>query len=200
MPRPESPFDVLVVDDDENIRDLLADFFRDNGHPVATAFDGRAAVAALERSEGRFGLVLTDISMPGIDGFGVLDAARLASPSSYVVMITGYASLDTAIQAVRAGAQDYLTKPFSLGQIDVVRRRALERFSIPYVVSSSAPRAHVSWPSPLPRDTRSTSELSTHLASIDARLASVERTLADLVALLSSDVGLRSRHTHPSES
>ena len=65
--------------------------------------------------------------MPGADGFAVLTAARPANPSAYVVMITGYASLETAIQAVRLGAQDYLTKPFSLGQVDVILRQATAR-------------------------------------------------------------------------
>src|SRR5687768_5921889 len=102
---------VLVADDDPDIRDVLVEHFRQRGLNVATAQDGRAAVAALERSAGRFALVLTDIAMPGADGFEVLRAARAANPSSYVVIITGYASLDTAVEAVRLGAQDYIAKP-----------------------------------------------------------------------------------------
>ena len=72
--------------------------------------------------QGRCRIVFTDIAMPGADGFAVLHAARAANPSAYVVMITGYGSLETAIHAVRLGAQDYLTKPFSLGQVDVILR------------------------------------------------------------------------------
>src|SRR5262249_5931846 len=68
--------------------------------------------------------------MPGADGFAVLNAARAANPSAYVVMITGYGSLETAISAVRLGAQDYLTKPFSLGQVDVILRQATARFTL----------------------------------------------------------------------
>ena len=109
---------VLVVDDDPDILETLGDYLRQRGLTVATAHDGRAAIAALER--GRFGLVLTDISMPGADGFEVLRAARAANSSAYVVVMTGYASLESAITAVRAGAHDYLTKPFSLGQIEVM--------------------------------------------------------------------------------
>jgi DNA-binding NtrC family response regulator len=120
-------FEVLVADDDPDIRELLAEFFRGRGLPCATAHDGRAATKALEQSDGRFGLVLTDIAMPGADGFAVLAAARIANPETYVVMITGFAALDTAIQAVRSGAQDYLTKPFALGQLDVILGRATAR-------------------------------------------------------------------------
>src|SRR5262245_40472194 len=113
-------FDVLIADDDPTVCELLAEFFRSRGLNVSTVTDGRGAVTALERSEGCYRLVLTDIGMPGADGFAVLTAARKANPNAYVVIITGYASLDSAINAVRLGAQDYLPKPFSLGQIDVV--------------------------------------------------------------------------------
>jgi DNA-binding NtrC family response regulator len=67
--------------------------------------------------------VLTDLQLPGADGLAVLAAARRLHPAIHVVIVTGFASLDSAIQAVRLGAYDYLTKPFSLGQIDVVLRR-----------------------------------------------------------------------------
>src|SRR5262245_34985418 len=109
---------VLVVDDDPDILDTLADYLRQRGLTVATAHDGRAAIAALER--GGYRLVLTDINMPGADGFEVLRAARAANSGVYVVVMTGYASLESAITAVRTGAYDYLTKPFSLGQIEVM--------------------------------------------------------------------------------
>jgi len=112
---------VLVVEDEGDLRELLVEYFRGRGHDVAGASDGRAAVAALERDT--FDLVLTDLQLPGLDGLGVLQAARRLQPPAYVVIVTGFASLDSAIQAVRLGAYDYLTKPFSLGQIDVVLRR-----------------------------------------------------------------------------
>ena len=117
-------FDVLVADDDAGVRDLLADFLAGRGLRVATTPDGRAAVTALERAGGGCRLVFADIAMPGADGFAVLDSARQANPGCYVVMITGYGSLETAIHAVRCGAQDYLTKPFSLGQVDVILGKA----------------------------------------------------------------------------
>jgi DNA-binding NtrC family response regulator len=112
---------VLVVEDEVDLRDLLVEYFRGRGHQVTGAADGRTAVATLEREA--FDLVITDLQLPGIDGLGVLSAARRLHPGTYVVIVTGFASLDSAIQAVRLGAYDYLTKPFSLGQIDVVLRR-----------------------------------------------------------------------------
>jgi DNA-binding NtrC family response regulator len=122
--------EVLVVDDEPDVRDLLAEYFSERGYEVTMVPDGRAAVTAIERAPLRFGLIVTDLQLPGADGLAVLRAARAANPSSYVVIITGYASLDSAIEAVRLGAYDYLTKPFSLGQIDVVLRRLADRLSL----------------------------------------------------------------------
>jgi DNA-binding NtrC family response regulator len=112
---------VLVVEDEADVRELLVEYFRARGYVVAGAADGRTAIAALERDT--FDLVLTDLQLPGADGLAVLAAARRLHPAIHVVIVTGFASLDSAIQAVRLGAYDYLTKPFSLGQIDVVLRR-----------------------------------------------------------------------------
>jgi DNA-binding NtrC family response regulator len=78
----------------------------------------------------RYRLVITDLQLPGADGLDVLRAARDANPSCFVVIVTGYASLDSAIQAVRLGAYDYLTKPFSLGQLDVLLKRVQEHLTL----------------------------------------------------------------------
>lgn len=120
----------MVVDDDEAIRELIVSYFNGLGMLVTGAQDGRAAIATLQRSSGRFGLVVTDLNLPGADGFAVLQAARHANPNCYVVIVTGYASLDSAIHAVRVGAYDYLTKPFSMGQLDVVLTRITDRMSL----------------------------------------------------------------------
>ena len=117
---------VLVADDDPGVRELFAEFLRERGFVVASAKDGRAAVSELERAPGLYRMVFTDLSMPGADGFKVLRAARTANPFAYIVIVTGYASIDTAIQAVQEGANDYLTKPCSLGQIDIALQRASE--------------------------------------------------------------------------
>ncbi len=124
------PLGVLVVDDEPDVRELMAEFFRDHGCEVATASDGRAAVAAVERDPSRWHLLLVDLYLPGADGMTVLRAARLANPSICVVIVTGYASLDSAIEAVRAGAYDYLTKPFSMGQLQVILHRVTERLDL----------------------------------------------------------------------
>ena len=130
MPSLHSPkIEVLIVDDEVQARELHSEFCRAQGYEVATANDGRAAIAALTRSPQQFGIVITDLQLPGADGFDVLTAARQANPSVYVVMITGYASIDSAVRAVREGAYDYLAKPFALGQLEVVLRRIRDRMS-----------------------------------------------------------------------
>jgi DNA-binding NtrC family response regulator len=163
-------FEALVVDDEADIRELLSEYLQARGFTTATAKDGRAAIAALERSGGRYGLVLTDINMPGADGFEVLRAARAVNASAYVVIITGYASLDSAIQAVRHGAHDYITKPFSLGQIDVILSKINDRIALEREnreLSSRAPGGGAS--------------------SLDSRLDAIERRLARIEALLTED-------------
>ena len=160
-------FEGLVADDDPGIRGLLTDYLGEQGLRVASTADGRAAVTALERSSGRCRLVFTDIAMPGADGFAVLTAARLANPSTYVVMITGYGSLETAVQAVRLGAQDYLAKPFSLGQVDVVLRQAAARQALE-----------------VERRTRTDKAMLASIAGIEARLSAIETHLRQLSASL----------------
>jgi DNA-binding NtrC family response regulator len=126
----EEPIEVLLVDDELSTRELLEQFCRSRNLPVTTASDGRAAIMALERAPARFTIVMTDINMPGADGFEVLKKARAGNRSCYVVMITGYATLDSALRAVREGAYDYLAKPFSLGQLDVMLARIKDRIGL----------------------------------------------------------------------
>jgi DNA-binding NtrC family response regulator len=114
---------VLIVEDEADLRELLSEYFRARNFDVAGVADGRTAVQTIERDPERYPLIITDLNLPGVDGLAVLRAARAANPGVYVVIVTGFASLDSAIQAVRLGAYDYLTKPFSLGQIDVVLQR-----------------------------------------------------------------------------
>jgi DNA-binding NtrC family response regulator len=119
---------VLVVDDAAPVRDLLVNYFTRQKMAVTAVTDGIAAIQTLERFPGRFDLVVTDLNMPGADGFAVLNEAKRANPSCAVVIVTGYATLDSAIQAVRVGAYDFLPKPFNLSEVDrLLRRIATDR-------------------------------------------------------------------------
>jgi DNA-binding NtrC family response regulator len=129
MPSEES-LEVLLVDDELSTREILEQFCRSRNLVVTVASDGRAAMTAIERNPTRFTIILTDINMPGADGFEVLKAAKSMNRECYVVMITGYATLDSALRAVREGAYDYLAKPFSLGQLDVMLARIKDRIGL----------------------------------------------------------------------
>ena len=176
MPAPQdgsAPLEVLVVDDEPEVRELLVEYFRNRGLRVASAADGRAAVSALERDPSRYALVLTDLQLPHVDGLGVLRAARQANPSAVVVIVTGYASLESAIEAVRLGAYDYLTKPFSLGQLDVVLQRLQERQAL----EAENRRLIRSLGQREAGDARP--QLLTRLDAIEGRLARIEQLLRD---------------------
>lgn len=180
MPRTDQPakgFEILVIDDEPEIRELLAEHLRARGYRVATASDGFAAVSLINRSAGQFGLILTDLHLPGADGLGVLQAARAASPSTQVVIITGYASLDSAITAVRLGAYDYLTKPFSLGQIDVLLARVEDRVALEAENRALQRRIDT-------RDAETAHVGQDRLGAIEARLGAIEVSLRDLVSEL----------------
>ena len=133
--------EVLVVDDDAHVRELLVELFRDLGFRVATAVDGRAAITALEREPDRFWLVVTDVAMPGADGMEVLRSARTVNPSLRVVLMTGNASLETAVEAVRAGAFDYVCKPFGFSELEAMISKLGRRPSLKGLRTESAPPA-----------------------------------------------------------
>jgi NtrC-family two-component system response regulator AlgB len=116
--------DILVVDDTKNIRDHLATYLGQLGHRVRTAADGAGALA-LSGTE-HFDLVVSDVRMAGIDGMALLREVRARRPDAVVVLMTAYGTVPQAVEAIRAGAYDYLLKPFSLEQVRAVIDRALE--------------------------------------------------------------------------
>lgn len=125
---------LLIVDDKANIRELLATAFGDRGFAVSTASNGDDAVAQIE--ENAFDLVITDLKMPGRDGIGVLRAAKQASVDTAVIVITAYGTMETAVEAMRLGAFDFIGKPFQLAEIELkadkaLRGRGLERAADP---------------------------------------------------------------------
>lgn len=103
-------FRILVVDDETIVRDSLKDWLEDDGFSVDTASSGEEAVERL--GQDAFGLLLVDIKMPGMDGVEVLRRAKEIAPEMPVIMITAYATVDTAVEAMKVGALDYLIKPF----------------------------------------------------------------------------------------
>ncbi len=120
----ESSF-ILVVDDEEIMRSFLHDVLAGEGYQVHVAHTGEEAVNKASRK--KYDLVITDIKMPGIDGMGVLSQVKELSPTTEVVVMTGYASLESAVESMKRGAADYITKPFNIDQIRIVVAKTLER-------------------------------------------------------------------------
>ena len=116
---------VLVVDDDAAIRDLLETVLRKDGYEVTTLEDPTRADA--EVRAGKFHLCLLDIMMPGQDGVETLRKIRKVDKDLAVVMVTGYPSLDTAVQAMKLDALDYLRKPFTVEDLRTVVERVLKK-------------------------------------------------------------------------
>jgi putative two-component system response regulator len=116
---------VLVVDDDQFALRSIARVLGGESYQVVTAASGSEALDLLRRDS--FDLVLTDLKMPGVDGLEVLRQARGIAPKAVVLILTGYASLESAIEALREGAYDYLVKPCSDDELKLKIERGLER-------------------------------------------------------------------------
>ena len=130
---------ILVVDDETGMRDLLRILLEKEGHEVLTAADGTAGLAQATSHE--LDLVISDIKMPGLDGVGLLSALRERAFIMPVIMVTAYAESDSAIQAMKQGAFDYLTKPFKVDEIRLVIHRALAEAASRQKVGPAPPPA-----------------------------------------------------------
>ncbi len=115
---------VLIVDDEKNIRAHLATYVRGLGHQAETAASGADALALLERLDPD--VVLSDVRMAGMDGMELLREIRRRRPDAVVVLMTAYATVRGAVEAMREGAHDYLVKPFDLDEVGLVLERVLE--------------------------------------------------------------------------
>ncbi len=116
---------ILVVDDDADTCTLIADILEEDGYEVSPYFCGEDALAALSRES--FALILSDIKMPRITGIDLLLHVRRMGLDTEVILMTAYASLQTAIQALRGEAFDYLIKPFSLSELRQRVRQAAQK-------------------------------------------------------------------------
>jgi two-component system response regulator PilR (NtrC family) len=116
---------VLVVDDEQSMRELLGITLRQVGYAVTMADGGEAAIEALKTDA--FDLVITDLRMRKVDGLAVLRAAKEHSPRTVVLVVTAFASTETAVEAMKLGAYDYVTKPFKLDELRLTIANALER-------------------------------------------------------------------------
>ena len=121
-------FKILITDDDMDLRELLTEAVRNWGYEVSVAKEGEEALRKLRME--RFDIVITDLMMPGMDGLVLLQKIKELDKEILVIIITGYATIETAVKAIETGAYDYITKPFRLDELMIVIKNACERLRL----------------------------------------------------------------------
>jgi len=116
---------ILVVDDEPSMRMAISECLESCGYATDTAFDGAEALEKF--ASDLWDLVITDVRMPGISGLDVLKEVRRRAPGIPVILITAYGTVNTAVEAMKSGATDFIMKPFSLEDLET----AVKRFSLP---------------------------------------------------------------------
>ncbi len=119
---------ILIVDDEPTFRKYLADALREVGYTIITAPNGMESIKEIK--EKKPDIVLTDMILPDISGLKILELTKEFSPSTDVIMITGYATMDTAIRALKMGASDYITKPVSIEALKITIKKYLDKKEI----------------------------------------------------------------------
>jgi CheY-like chemotaxis protein len=120
---------MLVVEDEDIMREALCDYFSDEGHKVDTANDGDKALEKFNLQD--YNVMIVDLKLPGRDGLSVLKDIRAKNPKAKVFIITAYPSIETAKEAIRGGATDYLPKPFELDYLENIIRKSYDIDVVP---------------------------------------------------------------------
>ena len=119
---------ILIVDDEESVRDSLYNWFIEDGFRVEVAENAKRALIILESDQ--FDIILADIKMPGMDGLEMLRRIKSIKPESIVIVMTAFATVDTAVKALKDGAYDYVTKPFDPDDLTHLIRNATKQVSL----------------------------------------------------------------------
>jgi two-component system response regulator PilR (NtrC family) len=172
---PPSPTRVLVVDDEPGLRYVLEVTFRRQGHEVIAVPGVRAAIEALRQNPQPFPLVLTDLVMPDGSGIDVLSAAKQRSEATEVIVMTAHSTVEAAIDAMRKGAYDFVTKPFSPAEIFAIAEKALEKSSI--VIENQRLKAHLERFEPDAREQLGVSAAMERVAALIDKIAPMRTTV-----------------------
>ena len=116
---------ILVVDDEKSLREVMSIMLKRAGYEVTEASDGEQAIGQVNKDI--YDLVITDLRMPKADGMDVLKAVKSSSPETVVLVVTAFGTADSAVEAMKQGAYDYLTKPFQVDEVQLIIRNALEK-------------------------------------------------------------------------
>ena len=134
----ENSVKILVVDDELSMRELLEYMLNREGYQVTCADDGRKAIGLLEKNQ--YDLLLCDIKLGDISGLDVLRATKKSSQDTVVILISAYASTETAVEAMNEGAYDYVPKPFDKDELSQTVARALDFKTLEVIVSRALER------------------------------------------------------------
>ncbi len=118
------PAGILIIDDEESIRDSMSQVLRKEGYRVRTSVEGKEGLQIFNQEN--IQVVFLDLKLPGIKGMDILTRIKEISPETPVIIITGYASIDSAIEAMKRGAFDYMAKPFTPEEVRVITKKALD--------------------------------------------------------------------------
>lgn len=165
---------ILVCDDEKNMRQLLVDVFEEEGHEVCAVGSGAEALARLEADPAAFPVMLLDLSLPGMDGFEVLREVRRRSLDIAIIVITAFGTVDTAVRAMQAGANDFVVKPFDNNQIKGAVHRTLDARDLVAQVELALPQFVGADLTPLP------------IIGQDVRLKSIFRVIRKIANLNTS--------------
>ncbi len=125
MSKKDAKFRILVVDDNKELRLIIKDYLSDEADYVDGASDGKEAMS--KHLEQPFDLIITDLNMPEMSGIDLMKKIRIDNDITEFIIITGYASLDTAVEAIKVGAFDYIVKPFRMEELKVVVKNAKDK-------------------------------------------------------------------------
>src|SRR4030066_1426783 len=118
---------IIVIDDEQIMRDGCQRILSKDGWSVLTAENGKKGLEEIQGHPENIDVILLDLMMPGMSGMEVLDQVRIIDPNLLVIVITGYATVESAVEAMKKGAYDFIPKPFTPDQLRIIVRRALER-------------------------------------------------------------------------
>ena len=189
----DDKIDILIVDDDKMLCEMLEDMLMQEAKVrVVSANSGIDAIKKIRKKN--FDLILTDLMMPGANGIEVLQTAKEVDEDVHVIIITGFASLETAMEAIRKGAYDYITKPFKLDEIRIVVQNACEKIRLLRENQALIENLKQAYQE-LDTLKKSREELSARVERIDKRMdESQERMAENIIGLQTLPTGLPASH------
>jgi DNA-binding NtrC family response regulator len=119
---------ILVVDDEKQVADMLVDYLSNLGYQTVAAYSGYDALSKFK--DGDFQLIITDLKMPDIDGMDLLEMVKGWDKRAMVIVITGYGTIESAVEAITKGAYDFIPKPFKMEELEIIIERALDRYAL----------------------------------------------------------------------